>query len=113
MVMRQIDRVLGMAAMIVIVYLILNAPAGATEINRLNLDNADALGTIVSSDPKVKFEGKGSIHVMTKWPTTICIGQISELNLENAKLVYQANDQFIQQCLKEISIVDLARALIR
>ena len=74
----------------VITCLWLIPPAGASEIFSLNLDSADALGTRVSVDQKVKFEGNGSIRVSTKWPTTICLAQISQLNIENARLVYQA-----------------------
>ena len=73
-----------------IIYLLASIPVSATEILTLNLDSTDALGTVVSADPKVKFEGNGSIRVSTKWPTTICLGQISELNIENTRLVYQA-----------------------
>ena len=90
MSMFQVDRFLVKAAINVICGLLLCATASATEIIRLNMDNADALGTIISSDSKIRFEGKRSIRVLTKWPTTICLGQISGLNLENTKLVYQA-----------------------
>ena len=68
----------------------LSTPASASEILTLNLDSADALGTTVFADQKVKFEGRGSIRVSTKWPTTICLGQISGLSIENTRLVYQA-----------------------
>jgi hypothetical protein len=90
MSLRKLTRVMRPAAIGVIYCLVLGAPARAAEIKRLNLDDANALGTIVSADQMVKFEGKGSIRIFTKWPTTICLGQISGLNLDNAKLVYQA-----------------------
>jgi hypothetical protein len=38
----------------------------------------------------VKAEGKGSIKITTQWPTTICLGEVASLNVENAKLVYKA-----------------------
>jgi len=90
MVIRQFYRFGQRVAMGVSVCLLASIPAGASELLKLNLDNAAALGISVYADQKVKFEGKGSIRVSTKWPTTICLGQISELNIENTRLVYQA-----------------------
>ncbi len=88
--MRQLHRIMNLASIGVIYGLVLTTPVHATEIKRLNLDDANTIETIVSTDQKVKLEGQGSIRILTKWPTTICLGQISELNLENVKLVYQA-----------------------
>ena len=90
MAIRQFYRLTVRVAIGTIIYLLASIPVSATEILTLNLDSTDALGTTVSVDPKVKFEGNGSIRVSTKWPTTICLGQISELNIENTRLIYQA-----------------------
>ncbi|MBW2515313.1 MAG: hypothetical protein JRE88_00900 [Deltaproteobacteria bacterium] len=90
MTIRQFYRLTVGVAIVAIIYLPATIPVSATEILTLNLDSTDALGTTVSADPKVKFEGNGSIRVSTKWPTTICLGQISELNIENTRLTYQA-----------------------
>ena len=90
MALRQFHRFLKLVTVGAIFCLVESLPASASEILRLNLDEADNLGTIVSSDQKIKFEGKASIRVSTKWPTTICLDQISGLNLENVKLVYRA-----------------------
>ncbi|MGD8343430.1 MAG: hypothetical protein PVI38_06450 [Desulfobacterales bacterium] len=90
MAIRQFFRSTVWMAIGAIIFLWLQTPVSASEILTLHLDSADALGTTVSADQKVKFEGNGSIRVSTKWPTTICLGQISELNLENTRLVYQA-----------------------
>lgn len=90
MAKQQFYRLTAWVIMGAITWLWLSIPASASEILRLNLDSADALGTLVATDQKVKFEGSGSIRVSTKWPTTVCLGQISELNIENASLVYQA-----------------------
>jgi hypothetical protein len=68
MAMRQIDRIAGLVVMGFFCGLLLGAPVCATEIIRLNLDNADALGTVVSSDHRIKFEGKSSIRVLTEKP---------------------------------------------
>jgi hypothetical protein len=90
MIIRLLNRVAGLGVAGVFFCLVLGPQVSATEIHRLNLDNADDLGTTVSVDPKIKIEGKGAIRILTKWPTTICLDQISKLNLENTRLVYQA-----------------------
>ena len=64
--------------------------AYAQELKKLNLDDASAIGTTIQTDPQVKAEGKGSIKITTKWPTTICLGEIAGLDVENAKLIYKA-----------------------
>jgi hypothetical protein len=64
--------------------------AYSEDLKSLNLDDASAIGTVIQSDTQVKAEGKGSIKIMTKWPTTICLGEVTGLNIENAKLVYKA-----------------------
>jgi len=64
--------------------------ASAEDLKRLKLDDASALGTTIQTDTQVKAEGKGSIKVTTRWPTTICLGEVTGLNVENAKLVYKA-----------------------
>ena len=57
---------------------------------KLDLDDASSLGTTVSRDPKVKQEGNGSIKITTLWPTTICLGEVEGLNVENGQLIYRA-----------------------
>jgi hypothetical protein len=64
--------------------------AFAEDLKRLNLDDASAIGTTIQTDTQVKAEGKGSIKITTRWPTTICLGEVTGLNIENAKLVYKA-----------------------
>ena len=90
MAVPQFCRLTERVAIGAIICLLAAIPASASEILRLNLDRADDLGTIVSADRKIKFEGNGSIRISTKWPTTICLGQILELNVEDTRLVYQA-----------------------
>ena len=62
----------------------------AEELKKLNLDDASVLGTTIQTDTQVKAEGKGSIKITTQWPTTICLGEVTGLNVENAKLLYKA-----------------------
>ena len=64
--------------------------AYAQELKKLNLDDASAIGTTIQTDTQVKVEGKGSIKITTQWPTTICLGEVTGLEVENAKLVYKA-----------------------
>ena len=62
----------------------------AEDLKKLNLDDASAIGTTIQTDTQVKAEGKSSIKITTQWPTTICLGEITGLNIEDAKLVYKA-----------------------
>ena len=57
---------------------------------KLDLEDASALGTTVATDRTVKQEGNGSIRISTLWPTTICLGEIQELKVENVQLIYRA-----------------------
>jgi hypothetical protein len=66
------------------------SPVIADDLKRISLDDASKLGTTIETDMGVKTEGKGSIRITTKHPTTICIGEIKGLDVEDAKLVYKA-----------------------
>jgi hypothetical protein len=60
------------------------------DLKKLNLDDASAIGTTIQTDIHVKAEGKASIKITTQWPTTICLGEVAGLDVENAKLLYKA-----------------------
>jgi hypothetical protein len=62
----------------------------AEELKKLNLDDATAIGTTIQTDTQVKAEGKSSIKITTQWPTIICLGEVTGLDIEDAKLVYKA-----------------------
>jgi hypothetical protein len=62
----------------------------ANDLKKLNLDDASAIGTTIQTDTEVKVEGKSSIKIITQWPTTICLGEVTGLDIEGAKLVYKA-----------------------
>ncbi len=64
--------------------------ATADVLKKLSLDDAAALGTTIQTDPEVKTEGKGSIRITTKHATTICLGEVKGLDIENAQLIYKA-----------------------
>ena len=70
--------------------LALGGPAFAQELKRLSLDDVSALGLQIQSDAVVKAEGKASVKITTRWPTTVCLGEVTGLDVENAKLVYRA-----------------------
>ena len=69
---------------------VIAGPVYAEDLKKLSLDDASAIGTTIQPDSQVKVEGKGSVKIMTRWPTTICLGEVTGLNIENAKLVYKA-----------------------
>jgi ABC-type amino acid transport substrate-binding protein len=64
--------------------------ANSQELKKLNLDDTSAIGTMIQSDTQIKAEGKSSIRISTLWPTTICLGEVTGLNVENAKLLCKA-----------------------
>jgi hypothetical protein len=69
---------------------LLATSARAQELKKLSLDDASLIGTTIQTDTQVKAEGKGSIKITTRWPTTICLGEVSGLDVENAALIYRA-----------------------
>jgi len=64
--------------------------AYSEDLKKLKLDDASAIGTTIQTDIHVKAEGKASVKITTRWPTTICLGEVSGLDVENAKLLYKA-----------------------
>jgi len=73
-----------------VVLLSLGNPALAEELKRISLDDALAIGLQIQSDSAVKAEGKASIKITTKWPTTVCLAEVPGPDIENAMLVYKA-----------------------
>ena len=70
--------------------LVVSSSVCAENIYKIGLDDASTIGTRIETDTKVKVEGKGSIKITTAWPTIVCLGEVKNLNIENAKLVYKA-----------------------
>ena len=81
---------LKISAIAALVLFLQNPLAQGNELIKLALDNASSLGTTISTDTTVKQEGKGSIRISTGWPTTICLGEVQSLDVENARIIYQA-----------------------
>lgn len=76
--------------LVLITLTLIVGPAWSEDLKRLSLDDASAIGTTIQTDKKVKVEGKASIKITTQWPTTICLAQVTGLDVENATLVYKA-----------------------
>lgn len=68
----------------------LGQAAHAQELKRIGLDDSSSLGLVVTTDRAVKVEGTASVRVETKWPTTVCLGEVGALDVEEARLVYAA-----------------------
>ena len=64
--------------------------AAAEELKKLALDGASVVSPRITSDSEVKTEGKASLKIETAWPTTVCLGEVKDLDIENARLIYQA-----------------------
>jgi len=80
----------GIFAGSVALTLLVQASAFAQELKKLPLDDASAIGLQIRADAAVKTEGKASIKITTAWPTSVCLGEVTGLDVENAKLVFRA-----------------------
>jgi len=73
-----------------IILLLTGTSSLAEDLVRLGLDDVSSLGLTIESDPQVKVEGAGSVKITTRHPATVCLGEITGLDLENATLIYRA-----------------------
>ena len=64
--------------------------ARAEDLKKLSLDDPSAVSPKIVADTQVKVEGASSLKVTTKWPTTVCLGEVAGPDIENAKLIYSA-----------------------
>jgi hypothetical protein len=78
------------AVTILFVSLLICTPLWAGELKKLSLDDASSIGLKIQTDAVMKVEGKGSVRITTLWPTVVCLGEVTGLPIENAKLIYQA-----------------------
>ena len=60
-------------------------------IGKLPLDNTKTLGVRIEPDEEIKREGKASVRIVASRPVTIPLGAIPLKDVENAKLVYEAD----------------------
>ncbi|OGV70186.1 MAG: hypothetical protein A2283_24190 [Lentisphaerae bacterium RIFOXYA12_FULL_48_11] len=92
---------------IIAVVLLTQIPIHAQELKKLSLDDASSIGLTIKTDTGVKTEGKASIKITTAWPTTVCLGEVIGVDLEEAKLVFKAKvktelegDAFLEMWVK-------------
>ena len=79
------------ARFIVVAVLALATITGrAEDLKKLGLDDASSASPKIEADAKVKVEGTSSLKITTQWPTTVCLGEVTGPDIENAKLVYSA-----------------------
>lgn len=66
-----------------------------TELKHFPLDSMEGVRAAgnVSLDPKVSKDGKGSLRVDASEPTTVPLFEVTDVQAENATLVYQASLQ--------------------
>ena len=82
----------GLTTVIVLGFAILFAGTRATaeDLLKLGLDDVSTLGLTIENDSRIKIEGAGSVRITTLHPTTVCLGEVSGLDLANATLIYRA-----------------------
>jgi len=66
------------------------AVARAEELKKLSLDDPAVASPAIAADAQVKVEGASSLRIAVRWPTTVCLGEVAGLDVENAQLVYSA-----------------------
>ena len=76
---------------VILLWLLVCTPSMAGDLKKLSLDDIATLGLKIENDASVKVEGNGSIKISTLWPTTVCLGEVVGLDIENAKLIYKAD----------------------
>ena len=86
----RVDKSAILKTILALVLLLVCYPAFAEDLVKLSLDDISSLGLTIESDPRVKVEGQSSIKITTRYPTTVCLGEVSGLDLENATLIYSA-----------------------
>jgi len=75
---------------IVMVLTMVTSLAIAADLKKMSLDDASIIGTTIQTDSKVKTEGIASVKITTQYPTTVCLGEVAGMNVENTKLIYKA-----------------------
>lgn len=64
--------------------------ASGEVIEEFALEDGRSLGTSIAVDRSTKINGSGSVRIETLWPTSICLAEVAGLEIDEAKLVYQA-----------------------
>lgn len=74
-----------------VIFILMTSLSHAGELRKLNLDDPLSASPKIQADDMVKVEGKNSLKITTRWPTTVYLGEVTDLEIENAKLVYAAS----------------------
>jgi hypothetical protein len=82
--------IVGIIAISVVIGLGVCRSAKAQDLKKLSLDDPSSIGLKIDRDAAVKVEGKASLKITTAWPTTVCLGEVTGLNVEGAKLLFKA-----------------------
>ena len=77
-------------AMVLLALLMPLQAVRAEEVARISLDSLDNLGLRLQIDPNQKSEGRAALKIETKWPTSVCLGQVTDLDIENSQLLFKA-----------------------
>ena len=77
--------------LIVIISTLFSSVTMAEDLKKLSLDDAASIGTTIQIDSEVKTEGRSSVRITTKYPTTVCLGEVIGLDVESARLLYTAS----------------------
>lgn len=80
----------GIVAISVVIGLGVCRSAKAKDFKKLSLDDPSSIGLKIDRDAAVKVEGKASLKITTARPTTVCLGEVTGLNVEEAKLLFKA-----------------------
>jgi predicted nucleotide-binding protein (sugar kinase/HSP70/actin superfamily) len=79
-----------MKSIVFFLLMVLTFPVFAQELVRLGLDDLQSVSPKIESDSVIKVEGQSSVKITVQWPVTICLGEIEDLKVENARLIYKA-----------------------
>ena len=82
--------ILKIMPVIICLVMLTFSPSFAEDLIKLSLDDPSSLGLTIESDSQVKVEGHGSVKITTLYPTTVCLGEVTGLDLENSTLNYSA-----------------------
>jgi len=90
--MRRLSRPRLWAIWLAGIWLILGCSGAlaADELARLALDEAGSIGTVIAADEAGAAEGRAAIRIETQGPASICLGQATGLDVDQATLIYQA-----------------------
>ncbi len=66
------------------------SPSRGENVSKLSLDDISTVSPKIEVDSNVKAEGKSAIKITVRSPTTVHPGEVIDLDVTNAKLLYKA-----------------------